>query len=637
MLTSAMFLPRERNSLRLRSILSLKRWLVRLSCACEQSRRPVLAVLSVATLSIVIPVASRLQEATGGKSIALVIGVSNYQKAPALSTPENDAMVMQNQLVRSGFEVTLLRDPDRREILRKLDTALTRKPGPEDQVLVYFSGHTMTLGGDEGQMGFLLPVEASFENPMLDGISLSTIKNMMLESEARSVLIVLDACSALPFVRTRRIVSASEMLLGRLLTEKGRQVITSCAPREGVVVSPSTDRGLFVEAFVEGLAGEALADHNGDKVVTTQELFAYLQHEVAQRASSLGFIQTPSLVTLPSYNGSFSFSVVPEEMQERLAYLTPTEAGASQVQPQELVKARSEVDLLRWQLQQSAIQIQQLEKQLAELRKQKPLGTGGDLESSTDDSWRDLGTVDVDIPSDAEILQVFLDGEPAGGILAGIYHRQVRLRSKDSFWSSLPEGAHRILLKVKHATRTYLIEPVVFWKEEGKLQQYAKQYSMGKRFAVVIGIGKYQSNSPDLEDLPAASRQARKLGEQLEANGFEVKYFLDNETERIDKKLIEDYLLGPLNAELRKHGDDTLVFYFGGHGITRKDALGRDIGYLLPNTYDVDNIPKTGISMVSDIRVTYASLLEAKHILFAIDACLADVGLRNEAPSDLAP
>src|SRR5262249_4620706 len=133
------------------------------------------------------------------------------------------------------------------------------------------------------------------------------------------------------------------------------------------------------------------------------------------------------------------------------------------------------------------------------------------------------------------------------------------------------------------------------------------------------------------KDLPQAPKQGRTLGEYLKKYNFNVKYFLDDET-KVDKKMIDDYL-DSINDQLNPDGD-VLLFYFGGHGVTQKSATGGEIGYLLPHTYDKNRIQSSAISMVYDIKQRYVNELRAKHILFAIDACVADVGLRNKPPSE---
>ena len=98
------------------------------------------------------------------------------------------------------------------------------------------------------------------------------------------------------------------------------------------------------------------------------------------------------------------------------------------------------------------------------------------------------------------------------------------------------------------------------------------------------------------------------------------------ERQKIDKQKIRKYLFEELNPTLNPE-DDELLFYFGGHGKTFKDPIGEEAGYLLLSNYDESKIESTALSMFVDIQTRFVRQIKAKHILFVIDACVADVGL----------
>lgn len=239
-------------------------------------------------------------------------------------------------------------------------------------------------------------------------------------------------------------------------------------------------------------------------------------------------------------------------------------------------------------------------------------------------------SLEIPIPPDTKIVRAFLDSqaflprdfEYSGG--------QIHLRGPNELLSQLRDGAHHLLVKVRDSVRTYFLEPIIFWKELSSLERY--QAKQPKKYAVIVGIGEYKTNDLALDDLPEAPKQAKELGQLLESSGFKVKYFLDTELDHLTKESIDAYLFGKLNHEMNPQ-EDKLLLYFGGHGLSKSDVFGEKTGYFLPGGYDRANIELTGISMATDVRQRYVPWLRAKHILIAVDACLADVGLRSTPPS----
>lgn len=71
--------------------------------------------------------------------------------------------------------------------------------------------------------------------------------------------------------------------------------------------------------------------------------------------------------------------------------------------------------------------------------------------------------------------------------------------------------------------------------------------------------------------------------------------------------------------------DDRVFVFFAGHGATRQLSSGRNLGYIIPvdsdpNQISIDAIPMTDLQNI-------AESLNAKHILFVMDACYSGLGL----------
>ena len=132
--------------------------------------------------------------------IALVIGNSNYQTAPKLANPGNDAQSVAQLLNSAGFEVTQATDLTRSDMVRVVQdfSAKVAERGPGAVAMIYYAGHGVQVAGEN----YLLPVDAKISSPAdLDGNSLRLVDVMgTLESiQSRMNIVVLDACRNNPF------------------------------------------------------------------------------------------------------------------------------------------------------------------------------------------------------------------------------------------------------------------------------------------------------------------------------------------------------------------------------------------------------------------------------------------------------
>lgn len=161
--------------------------------------------------------------------IALVIGNSNYQTAPKLSNPGNDAQSMSQLLNSAGFEVTQATDLTRDDMVRVVHDFSNRVAarGPGAVAMIYYAGHGVQVAGEN----YLLPVDAKISSPSdLDGNSLRLVDLMgTLESiQSRMRIVVLDACRNNPFPE---------------VNDKGRGLAIVDAPN-GSIVGYSTAPGM---------------------------------------------------------------------------------------------------------------------------------------------------------------------------------------------------------------------------------------------------------------------------------------------------------------------------------------------------------------------------------------------------------
>ncbi len=219
-----------------------------------------------------------------GRSRAVVIGVSKYRNLPELPGAVRDARAVAELLAGHGFEVTLLLDGEatRSRIAEAIGDRLPRELGKNDRVLVYFAGHAVSVGSGDGVMGYLMPVEGDNERRVATGISMREVQAWLAAQPAKHAMFVADACYSGLALSTRStgLPRTLSDYLAQALEKDVRLALA--AGRSDQEAHEWNGHGLFTYFFLEGLKGQA--DANGDRIVTSSELYAYLEPNVSQTA-----------------------------------------------------------------------------------------------------------------------------------------------------------------------------------------------------------------------------------------------------------------------------------------------------------------------------------------------------------------
>ncbi len=135
-------------------------------------------------------------------------------------------------------------------------------------------------------------------------------------------------------------------------------------------------------------------------------------------------------------------------------------------------------------------------------------------------------------------------------------------------------------------------------------------------YALVIGASEYQH----WPKLPGVKEDVKSVRGALERQGFRVTVVEDPDRGAL-RRAFEDFI----NA----HGggvDDRLLFYFAGHGYTRKLSYGAEMGYIVPvDAPRPDDDPHGFLAAALDMEEFphYARRIEAKHALFLFDSCFS--------------
>jgi uncharacterized caspase-like protein len=256
-----------------------------------------------------------------GRKYAVLIGISEYFFNDAglrnLNYADDDARSIAEFLKTpkgggfSNSDIKLLLNKD--ATLSSVRGALQetfKKARAEDLIFIFIAGHGAPDPLATQNIYFLL-ADTKVVDMARTGFLMSDLKSMLdTEVYAERVVVMIDTChsagvnqKAKTLVTGRDLVQESDennisnfYLTKQLFSETGRAILTSSDVNEVSQESSKWgDHGVFTWALLDGLNGKA--DLNGDKLITTGEIFQYTRANV-QKATE--FKQNPR--ALPGTN-----------------------------------------------------------------------------------------------------------------------------------------------------------------------------------------------------------------------------------------------------------------------------------------------------------------------------------------------
>jgi ElaB/YqjD/DUF883 family membrane-anchored ribosome-binding protein len=275
---------------------------------------------------------------------ALVIGVGTYQHTPGMNVPitvadaQEVAAVLRNPQY-CGYpdnQVNLLTNDSatRKQALAALDT-LAEQTGPEDTVLLFYSGH----GEYDQQNNFYLTTH----DTRMDGgqvvpgtaISQAELLEKLRAIEAGRVLLLFNACHAgevspvlgnsAPSLSGQPVPQqATDALLS---TGSGRVIITACREHQVSFVG-SGAQTIFAQALVGGLRGQGLSSKAGyisafdlythmyfaiEDAVDTQVIPALKQRHGAAQEPELTILKGVGPFAVALYRGAGTLGTFPDD------------------------------------------------------------------------------------------------------------------------------------------------------------------------------------------------------------------------------------------------------------------------------------------------------------------------------------
>ena len=241
--------------------------------------------------------------AKNGHQYIVAIGIDNYENWPILSTAVSDATEFAKLLTtKFGFEYAVEPLTEKaatgKAITSLLEDDLPNRLKPEDSLVIFFAGHGTThdykIGDEPKSDGFIVPVDARApgkDEHWSDYLKIEELLHTIDALPASHILVILDSCHSGMALGNRFMTSRADTRFERdMLVKISRKVIASAQGDQLAADSgPLPNHSLFTGLMIQGLTS-GKADSFGEGFVTSSQLGAFAQHEVAVAAQSK---QTP--------------------------------------------------------------------------------------------------------------------------------------------------------------------------------------------------------------------------------------------------------------------------------------------------------------------------------------------------------
>lgn len=179
----------------------------------------------------------------GEKRIALVIGNAKYKSSP-LTNPVNDANDFAKLLLNRKFQVTLLTDASKEEIVGAI-RKFSKDINGGGVGLFYYAGHGMQVNG----RNYLIPVDADIKTEdevEFEAVDAGRVLEKMDDANNRLNIVILDACRDNPFARSFRSTTKG---LARMDAPSGTLIAYATSP--GMAAADGKDgNGVYTGALL---------------------------------------------------------------------------------------------------------------------------------------------------------------------------------------------------------------------------------------------------------------------------------------------------------------------------------------------------------------------------------------------------
>lgn len=229
-----------------------------------------------------------------GQDYALVICTDEYNEFPNLKNPIFDGESIKSELERKyGFEVELLKNPTKTDILKAVKSYSKKAYAKDDQLLIFIAGHG-EYDADFDQ-GYLVTTDSRRSDEVRQSfLAHSNLGHLINRIPCEHILLVMDACFSGTFGAEGRPGNGKYKDKNELLEQafkfKTRRFVTS-GGKEYVSDGGAGEHSPFAAKFIKALS----AGGGKDGVLTFGEVFAELEFvKPGPRTGVFGSNQTGS-------------------------------------------------------------------------------------------------------------------------------------------------------------------------------------------------------------------------------------------------------------------------------------------------------------------------------------------------------
>ncbi|KJC57484.1 peptidase [Bradyrhizobium sp. LTSPM299] len=191
----------------------------------------------------------------GAPRLALIIGNGHYPDASApLAQPINDARNLSATLRHNGFDVDVVEDATRDDMVRAVER-MKAKIRPDTVVMLFFGGYGVQVGRES----YMIPVDAAIwkeADVKRSGVSVESVLDVMKDQGAKAKLVVLDASRRNPYERRFRSFSHG---LAPISPPENTLVLTSATPGK-VADDSASQNSVLVSELLTNLNAQAGAE-----------------------------------------------------------------------------------------------------------------------------------------------------------------------------------------------------------------------------------------------------------------------------------------------------------------------------------------------------------------------------------------
>ncbi len=257
------------------------------------------------------PVTSKSYHAYN-ESFALIVGIDHYVSVEPRTSAVAAARTLKDLLesrfgFREGNIIMLLDDQARRDVildgLKKM-----RRRGPDDRLLIFFSGRGYTAGDQAGnQYGFFVPVDGrtdSADHALATCVSLDDLKESVASNSAKQTLVLLDFMVG--GLRVEKQFSGPpppRVGFENVVMQPSKELFAAGARVEPLIDDPRTGMSFFSSKLIEALSSN-ITDLNSDGIITGTELAAQTSLKVTEVT---GWKMHPQFGFMDGGKGDFIF------------------------------------------------------------------------------------------------------------------------------------------------------------------------------------------------------------------------------------------------------------------------------------------------------------------------------------------